>query len=423
MKHSVGGRTKFYIARAILGAGTCALLLSMRAAPAAASTQISTTQQAVDRRPCIDILTYGGDRNGRADNAEAFRAAVAAANPQAICIYFPSGTYRFASSPAIALSSSPESRAAAVMIIGDGTALSRLRPDPDVDGLALHLRGPQQSFHIRDLSILATNKSNSAIGIAVRQDNARLPNPAQSDITSVSVHGSDGIGATNRFGRGILLDQISNVTLTNVSVVGSPDGKPYASDGICLETRGSPGAIPVQINVISSQFNDCGNGIEYGAYVQGVQILASNFVGNGTAIYQPPNVRGNDQLSIVSSQFNSGARNIYLQSPIDGVSIIGSDFYLSNQGLSSIDIPGVQFSIQGNCFIQLGNVHTTAITIGHYMLDAGVVTGNTFKNFDIAITLRPDSRNVNVQSNAYSNISTRAVLNKGISNVIGGGSP
>lgn len=390
----------------------------------AATAPIHATSQAPPsiQVRCIDITNYGADRSGVRDNAAAFRSALAAADSQVICIHFPAGTYRFASSPRITLRAAVQFRAAAVTITGDGAGVSKLKPDPDVNGLIVELTGPQQSFHIRDLSILAGNKSRSADGIAIRQERTPLPNPAQSDITGVSIHGSDGVGAANRFAHGIFLDQVSNVGLINVAISGSPDGGPYASEGTCLLTQGRADAIPVQINIVASQLNYCGKGIVYGPYVQGIQIVASNFVGNATAVYQPPNSPGNDQLSISASQFNSGQRNIFLQSPIDGVSISASDFYLSDKGVASVEMPGVQFAIQGNCFIQLGKVHTIALVIGAYMIDAGVVTGNTFKNFDVAINLRHGSRKVNVQSNAYSEIASTPVLDQGTENSVGGGS-
>lgn len=348
---------------------------------------------------------------------------MAVADPRAICIYFPAGSYRFASSLTAALSSSPEYGGAAITIRGDGSGVSRLLPDDGVDGLTIRLAGPQQSFHIRDLSVLAGQGSGTATGIVIMQDNARLPNPAQSDITGVSVHGSDGIGMANRFARGLSLYQVSNLTLTNVSIVGSPDGKPYAAEGICLVAEGTAEQIPVQINIVASQFNYCATGIEYGAHVQGIQIVASNFVGNRTAIHQPADNRGNDQLSISASQFNSGMRNIFLEAAIDGVSIAASDFYLSPEGAVSVELPGVQFAIQGNTFIQLGSGRTTALAVGPYMLAAGVVTGNSFDNFDTAIALRAGSRKVNVQSNAYSNIAANPVRDEGAGNRVGGGSP
>lgn len=377
----------------------------------------------LSHRQCVNILALGADREGKNDAGPAFRSAIEANSMPAICVYFPKGTYRFASAPVVTLPMDSAYRSAAVAIIGDGSGLTILQPDPDVNGLTIHLNGSQQSFHIRDLSIVASNKGKSSTGLSIYQDKARSPNPAQSDIIGVSIHGKDGINGTYRFDRGIYLHQVSNVNLMNTAIVGSSDGAPYATVGTCLYLDGSHDSIPVQINIVSSQINSCQHGIHYGPYVQGIQILASNFVGNSVAIYQPDGNKGNDQLSIVGSQFNSGDRNIFLRSAIGGVSITGNDFYLADSGTASIEMLGVQFSIQGNCFIQLGAPRGSAISIGHYLLDAGIITGNSFDNFKIGLLLQDGSDKVNVQSNAYSNIATMNVIDKGRHNVIGGGSP
>lgn len=371
---------------------------------------------------CIDIRRYGADGQGNHDTASAFQAAVRASGPDAICVYFPAGRYRFSNSPTVSLGSGTHHLAAAITIQGDGAGLSRLQFDPGVSGPALRLNGPQQSFHIRDLSILAGGKNTDATGLSVIQEGPSPPNPAQSDITGVSIHGIDGYGADDRFDRGIYLHQVSNVNLANTVIAGSPDKAPYASSGTCLHIDGSATSIPVQINIIGSQINFCGHGIHYGPYLQGLQIVGSNFVGNGTAIYQPVGNQGNDQLSVVGSQFNSGTRNITLNAPIDGVIISASDFYLAETGSASLEMPGVQFVVQGNTFIQLGTPRATAIAIGPFLLDAGIITGNNFKNFNTAVLLQPRSSHVNVQSNSYSDIKSEKVVDRGNGNTIGGGS-
>jgi hypothetical protein len=200
--------------------------------------------------------------------------------------------------------------------------------------------------------------------------------------------------------------------------VGSAGEAPYATEGTCIYLDGSAQSIPIQINIVASQINACRYGLYYGPYVQGIQITASNFVSNDIAIYQPPNSPGNDELAIGASQFNSGTSNILLGSPIDGVAINGNVFYLSEHGSASIQMPGVQFAILGNTFNQLGTPRATAIAIGAYMLDAGTIMGNSFKNFDTAIALRSGSGQVTVQGNAYSAIRGAKVRNDGNGNHI-----
>lgn len=237
-------------------------ILSMLALCGAASSHMeaSTPMKAERQFRCVDILDYGADNQGERDSAQAFLAAAQAGAANAICVYIPAGTYRFRSSPTISLPGDKGHEADAITLRGDGAGLSRLLFDADVNGLALRLNGPRQSFHIRDISILASGNSEATIGLSVMQQGASAPNPAQSDITGVSIHGKDGPGAENSFGRGIYLHQVSNVNVINTAIAGSPDKAPYASRGTCLYMEGTAGSIPIQINIIGSQINYCGHG-------------------------------------------------------------------------------------------------------------------------------------------------------------------
>lgn len=402
------------------GIALIALVCSAALQATGAAREANTVGIFPTQARCVDILRHGADRTGVRDSAAAFRAAVAASDGAAICIYLPGGTYRFSSSPTVTLRADDPD--AAIAIRGDGDGLSRMAFDADVSGPVLRLNGSRQNFHIRDISILAGGKNKAATGLAIIQQGAPSLNPAQSDITGVTIRGKDGFGASDRFARGIYLHQVSSVTLTNTVINGSPDDAPYATQGICLSVDGRAASIPVQINIVSSQINHCGVGLRYGPYLQGVQIIGSNFVGNGTAIHQPAGNVGNDQLAVTASQFNSGLHNILLEAPIDGVTIGANDFYLGEGGAASLAMPGVQFAIQGNTFIQLGAARATAITVGAFVLDAGVITGNSFNNFATAILLQPGSARVNVQSNAYSDIKAEKVIDRGKGNVLGGGS-
>lgn len=370
---------------------------------------------------CANILAYGGDKTGATDNSAAVALVISTFGSKNICLYFPAGTYLFNSAISLQAGSSSDA-AASLTVMGDGADLTRIKMASAINGVNVSLNDCTQSFHLRDFSVLAGNKSTTTVGINVAQSGTcTLPNPAQNDISGVTVRGTDGYNAAFRFGTGIGIVSASNVNFQNVAVIGSTDGAAYGSAGTCLSIVGSSSLLPVQFNLVASQFNDCGTGLLYGAYVQGVQITASNFVGNGTAISLPSANVGNDQLAISASQFNSGTRNIFLQSNIDGVALSGNTFYTSGTASASVDIPGVQYAITGNAFIQLTGTPSTGISIGAYSLDTGTITGNTFSGFNTAVFLQTGSQHANVQSNAYANTSTN-VNNSGTSNTVGGGS-
>jgi hypothetical protein len=147
------------------------------------ATPASARSSAAAADGCIDITRYDVDSRATQDAAPAFQAAVRASNPHAVCIYFPTGIYRFSTSPTVAMAAGAANARDTVIIRGDGAGATRLLFAPDVDGLSIHLNGPQQSVHIRDLSVLAGNRSQRTTGIAVLQENAALPNSALSAIS------------------------------------------------------------------------------------------------------------------------------------------------------------------------------------------------------------------------------------------------
>ena len=373
---------------------------------------------------CKNVTAYGADPTGASSSNLAFNNAVASTNGRNICIYFPAGNYRFTAPLQVSLTST--NATASVTIQGDGSETTQLRFEPDITGINITLNAQWQSFHVKDLSVLAGNKSTVTHGIAVN-NNSGILNSAQSHISHVTVRGADGYNQSFRWARGVGLYRVSNVNVSDTTIVGSSDGAAYASTGACLIAEGTQAVLPVQINVVSSQLNYCQYGIYYGNYLQGVQVTATNFVGNSFGLYLPSGQVGNDQLSISASQFNNSVSDIYTASLIDGVTITGNVLY---GGAVSGTIPvnlnhTDQFSIVGNTFINLGpnGPNQNAIVINDYVASSGVITGNVFKNgFVTAIWLTPSSQRVNVQSNSYFG-QPNTVINQGTNNTIGGGTP
>ena len=370
---------------------------------------------------CANILAYGGDRTGAVDNSVAFSAAVSASPAGQACVYLPAGTYLFSSTPTISLPSG--SALASAMIKGDGSGVTNIKMAAGISGPTFLINARQQTFHVRDLSVLASAAENSAAGISATMTVDATPMPGNSDISDVTVRGSDGYNATNRFATGIALSSISNMTIFNSNVSGSSGGAAYAPSnaGVCLSATGSSARVPVQLQIISTQLNYCGNGFNYGSYLQGVSIVASNFVGDNVGVYQAPSNVGNDQLAITGSQFNSYLYDLALNQTIDGLTITNSDFYITAAGSACVQMSlAGQYAITGNTFIGLA-ITSNGIVVSTYGIDAGIITGNQFKTFYTAVWLQSGSQYANVQSNSYIN-DTNTVLNSGTNNTVGGGS-
>lgn len=371
---------------------------------------------------CPNILAYGGNNTGSVDNASAWSAVFAAQGGTNNCIYFPPGTYLFNSSASTSLASG--NVGAAVTIKGDGQTVTTLKFADNVSGIGITLNQGSQSFHVKDLSIVTNGNTGTQYGLRVVQNNASTPNPSQSSITNVGIHGADGYNQTYYWDYGMQFDYVSNVAIHGISIVGSSAGAAYSSQGTCFNWYGSAASIPVQVNITSSQFNYCNEGIRYGAYAQGLQVTTTNFVGNSYGIRIPSGQSGNDELGISNSQFNNGQRNIVVGSACDGVMIAGNMFYsLTNGAIHLENSLADQFSIVGNTFIALGTGQN-GIVIGGGAV-GGVITANQFRagtsNFATGIWLQSSSGKVNVQSNSYTGANS-TVINEGTNNTVGGGS-
>ena len=380
---------------------------------------------------CANILAYGGDKTGANDNSAAFSAAVGASANWQVCVYLPAGIYKFTSTPTVTLASAFDR--ASVTIKGDGAEATQIVMAPGVSGPTINITAAQQSFHVRDLAVLASaTETGNVAGIAL---NSPLFGPSsQNDITNVTVRGADGYNKAYRFTYAVKDNGVSNVNFVGDILTGSSAGAAYVPTSITsygIYLAGTSTTTPVQFNIIGCQLNYWAYAVGYGSYAQGLSIGQSNFVGNAISIYLPDGNVGNDELAITGSQFNDGSYNIYVGGQLDGVGISGSMFYVygnptpgGNVGSNIYLKQAGQYAISANGFIGLvppGGSAPNGIVVGNWLLDSGVITGNQFKSFATAVILQSASQHANVQSNGYSSNGAN-VLNSGTNNTVGGGS-
>jgi nitrous oxidase accessory protein NosD len=315
---------------------------------------------------------------------------------------------------------------ASATIIGEGADVTVLRFDSGISGPAIILGANDQSIHVRDLSIVSAGIPASTIGLSIALITDSGSTPTQSDITGVTIRGSDGYAKTNSFGTLFSLSGVSNVTFINDNFIGTSGGAAFATSSgpTCVKLVGTANSPPVQFNFLAVQANYCSAGIYYGKYVQGVSVSSSNFVGNHYGILIDSGQIGNDQLAVSTSQFNNGAADIIVKSLIDGVTITGNDFYSITSGGVGIALNQVDsYAIVGNTFIGINSTDQNAITIGGGL--GGTVTGNQFKgpSFANCILLDKGSSGANVQSNSYVGSCVHVKNLGGSANTVGGGSP
>lgn len=371
------------------------------------------------RANCHDITLYGGNNSGASDTAPAFAAAFAAAQTSPSrrgqnCIYFPAGIYKFNSPQKIDIPAS--SATGSIAIRGDGPDATELNFSNGTSGLSFTLASQFQSIHLHDFSVLAGSASTTNAGIRITQTQPGIANPANtavSDISYVNVHGNDGYGATNAFGIGIALDQVSNVNLISNNITGS-----LATNTACIQITGTPKSIAVVFSFTAVTANYCNIGLYYGAYVQGVTIMQSNFTGDNYGIFTSAAALGMAQLSIGLTQFNDNKGDIVLRTAPDGVQIIGNNFYMTGAGTIGISVEAaLAFTIEGNTFHGLG---TSGVGIGvqSYAASAGIISGNVFRNLGSGIVLAENSQQVTIGTNSHDSTVGTFLFNNGTNNLV-----
>ena len=174
-------------------------------------------------------------------------------------------------------------------------------------------------------------------------------------------------------------------------------------------------------------FNQCGFfymgvGIQYGSYIQGVQVNLCNFTNGITGIYCPSGGTDLAQLSVANSQFNTFGNDIELQSAIAQVSLVNNLMYVwqGNTGLYAPYAAGV--IVVGNNFCNAGSPNTgqNGVIINNNSFPS-TITGNAFLRLTTGVWLQSGCSNVNVQSNDYVGCNN-TVINSGSGNTVGGGS-
>lgn len=367
------------------------------------------------------IINFGGVPDGITDNTQALQKAIAACPPGKVTVVFPAGNFHFANSFTYAFPAG----IAGFSLVGAGSDLTVLSfGNMNGPSLTLGLNGPFSSFNLQGFTLLATQPGGPSSlyrGIFISQDVTSIPNPANtapSNISGVSIRGSDGYQALNYFNDAVFINGVSNINFTQLQISGN-SGR--SGNGITM--FGTNIEIPVVFNFFGCTFNGCASGINYAASTQGVSVVACNFTGCNFGISAAAGNSGLDQLCVSGCQFNAFNAGIGFESPLSACSITNNLFLIQNNSFG-ISMNGTQdIVISGNTFDPTvsPNTNTTGVQMGVYNLAASIITGNSFYNLTNGIILQAASQFVNVQSNVYHFI-TNPVINSGTNNTVGGGS-
>lgn len=372
--------------------------------------------QAAKNFDTVSIVDYGGDPTGVATSDSALTNAFAAlATSPSGRIYFPRGTYSFASAKSLTLASTT----ASLTLEGDGSEASILTWPNTFGGITINYDGPLTSAHVRDLSFV-TAQAGGGSGLKLSQSGTCMGFFDQSSIERVTFRGSDnaGVGGANYWTVGYLVNGVSGVNVEKVNVFGPGLG----TSGIGGEYQGTgSGCYSLVDNVHASNFQSLQNGIEIVTYVQGFTMSQSNIENGTNGLVLVSGGVGFAQVAVSDSQFaQAGGNQILIQAPVAALQLSNNLIYVAanfagvnaTANLADFMITGNDFS--GNSLTGSYGIALTGSTVAN---TPGTITGNGFKTLAQALSLGASVANVNVQGNSFQG-NTATVSDGGTNNVV-----
>jgi hypothetical protein len=378
---------------------------------------LTTTQVNALLSPAVNPVTYGADPTGANDSATALNNALAASN----YIVFPPGTYKFLS----AISYSIPAGVKSVTIVGGGQDATILNWPNASGGITFTYAGIGSSAHIRDLSFTTgTTNGGTALTLNYATSNANPALTAISDLYRVTIRGSDGYGLTNYWTTGVNVANVSNVQISDLTVIGSST---FLGTGLSLIGLPGSATFGVEYNVSLSNFNNLATGINYGNYVQGVTVDATNFTGTKNGIVTAASLTGLAQLSVSNSQFSTlgttSGNAIITNTAITGLSLTNNLFLVNGTTPTGIGLSlASATTISNNVFWNSSGATAGAVGLNiQNNTTSCAITGNSFEGFSgtgaFGLVLGASAGACNVSNNSFHNNTTH-ISNSGAGNFI-----
>lgn len=375
---------------------------------------------------CVTLEQYGGSGDGITDNSSAWSAAFTAIASGNGCIQLGVGTYKSSTAVNVSLSSSTSQ---SISIVGMGPRTTIVYFPSATDGFYVWMPTITNGFNLSGMTI-ATGQAGSSTGINISSPcfgtgpgQGNFGTGPQRLIDNVDFRGYDslssGTGVGNQYwAKGL---QIVNSSFFNIRSITSYG--PQSASGTGIFISGSGANCPALVyNINNANIQRQQTGIEYGNAVQGLNIIQSNFVLNGTDIACPSSSANVLQLTVSASQFDTTGSSIVIGCSLNDVLIQGNLFFAQG-AVNSVILSGGsgRFTITGNDFVQEGSGGGNGVNVLGTASN-GIISGNTFFGLSTGVILGAGSRSFSVQANNYPSTTTK-VGNAGSGNVIGGGTP
>jgi len=251
---------------------------------------------------------------------------------------------------------------------------------------------------------ITTDGIGTRTGLSANMPSAAAPVfPTQHVFEGLQLTGDDytlGLSETevHYWSVGLSLTGLSNVSIDNVTSVGT---NARGGTGVSLQGTGVT-APPVVFNFKNFFAVHHNVGILYGADIQGVSVVASNFQSGNYGINTVGPGNSLSELSVVNSQFGDNTTGgIVVASDFGSLSVSNSLFEMGS-GQIGIFGTGVSFQIGGNTFVAQGAAVNIGIGIDLSSPGGfGTIFSNNFTNLQSGINGADNYASVMITHNMH----------------------
>jgi hypothetical protein len=346
--------------------------------------------------PQLNIQMFGGKGDNSTDNYPPLLAAYTVINARlGGAVYLPAGQYKFVTSPAFTFAADHFS----IRVFGDGAKATSLI-FPTTDGLSFTWFAKQNSVHIESMALLTSTNGQKGLSLIFPGANDQPEDNVNSYIQNVTFMGSDNLveGGANGWGYAFFVDRVSGTNLVNSTVWGG--SLITHKGGVGAFYTGATSVFSVGHNIVNFTSANLTDGVLVGTFVQGVQIINSNFSAcDNSGVRVAAGGSGLAEVSIQGSQITTIGRAIDIESSIQNISVQNNPYIACTIGgvvtAAGTSVTGI---ISGNQFIA-----NDAGAGGGIIIDSVSqygpwgplnILGNSISGFNFAIVLGANSSGV-----------------------------
>ncbi len=308
----------------------------------------------------------------------------------------PCGAFRLAETVSVVIAPG-----AHLALRGGGAGCTRLFAGTK-DALRFFYGGPDSSLTLENLTLVTEGSGATAIALTLKAAEANPAVGAVSVLRDVALVGADFTGArTNFWARGVVVSGVSNVDYDALAYM----GRSGVGEAIVIRGVAERKTYSVSHRIRGARIVNCGTGVFFGDWTQGVWVVDSDVVGCAQGIVTEPKPAGElDQLFVRGNEFGYGLKDVVVAGPISDVVITNNQFGDERgRGYAGVTLAGArQYVVAGNVFFSTNGAGATAIRLaGAAPRGPNLVSGNAIFGFAAGIEVGPVAARAKIAGNEF----------------------